>query len=160
MQQGGFWPPADGLLSLVRSRQVRCQRLAPTWGSEGNKGTLLGIPQGQCRPSCLLDVKEHQQGAKGGVTKSMCSEPDAVPHASCETQASPASLSVKGKSQQHLPHTFVMRMKQVSICQMLRVVLARGKGLINVCETLTWCHDSVKEEETPCPQGARCLMAI
>lgn len=61
----------------------------------------------------------------------------ALPCASCETSASPVSLSVKGKSQQHLPHTFVMRIKRVHICQMLRVVLAHGKGFINVCETRT-----------------------
>lgn len=61
----------------------------------------------------------------------------ALSRASCETSASPISLSVKGKSQQHLPHMFVMRIKRVNICQMLRVVLARGKGFINVCETRT-----------------------
>lgn len=61
----------------------------------------------------------------------------AVPRASCEASASPVSLSVKRKSQQPLPHTFVRRIKRVDICQMLRVALACGKGWINVCETRT-----------------------
>lgn len=74
--------------------------------------------------------------------KSTDSEPDAGFDSCCATcqlrdRASPVSLSVKWKSQQHLPHTFVMRIKRVNICQMLRMALARGMGFINVCETRT-----------------------